>query len=58
MQVNNKKMVTTDDFDEAVKQANMSSDRVLWIQAKTQSGLNKPFVIELDDDAQTPKSKK
>lgn len=49
MQVNDKEMHTTADFDEAVKAANMSADRVLWIRAKTQSGINKSFAVELGD---------
>lgn len=49
MQVNDKKMNTPQDFEEAVKAANMSTDRVLWIRAKTQSGINKSFTIELDE---------
>ena len=28
----------------------MSNDRVLWIRAKTQSGINKSFTIELDSN--------
>lgn len=54
MQVNDKLMNTTEDFYEAVKAANMSSDRVLWIRAKTQSGLNRSYTVELGD----PKAKK
>ncbi len=50
MQVNDRKMNTTDDFEQAVKEANMSSDRVLWIRAKTQSGLNRSFTVELADE--------
>ena len=53
MQVNDKKMVKSEDFEQAVKEANMSSDRVLWIRAKTQSGLNRSFTVELSD----PKAK-
>ncbi len=49
MQVNDKEMRTKTDFDEAVKAANMSADRVLWIRAKTQSGLNRSFTVELSD---------
>lgn len=45
--VNDKEMRTTSDFDEAVREANMSTDRVLWIRAKTQSGLNRSYTIEL-----------
>lgn len=49
MKVNNMPMNTVDDFNEAVKQANMSTERVLWIQAKTQSGLNRSFAVELGE---------
>lgn len=58
--VNDKEMRSVTDFEEAVKEANMSSDRVLWIRAKTQSGLNRSFTVELSDpkkDSST-KSKK
>ena len=47
--VNDKEMRSVTDFEEAVKEANMSSDRVLWIRAKTQSGLNRSFTVELSD---------
>lgn len=49
--VNDREMHTTDDFDEAVKSANLSTDRVLWIRAKTQSGLNRSFTVELGDQS-------
>jgi len=49
MKVNGKEMRTTDDFDEAVKSANLSTDRVLWIQATTQSGVKKSYVVELSE---------
>ena len=53
---NRAEMNKPSDFDEAVKAANMSSDRVLWIQALTQSGIKKSFVVELgSDEKQTPK---
>lgn len=55
--VNDREMRTTDDFDAVVKEANMSTDRVLWIRAKTQTGLNKSFAVELSD-AKDSKSKK
>lgn len=45
--VNDHEMRTTQDFEDAVKEANLSTDRVLWIRAKTQSGLNKSFAVEL-----------
>ena len=49
MQVNDRRMNTTADWEEAVKAANMSTDRVLWIRAKTQSGLNRSFTVELGE---------
>ena len=49
MKVNDREMRSTSDFDEAVKSANLSTDRVLWIRAKTQSGLNKSFAVELSE---------
>lgn len=49
MKVNDYTMRTTADFDEAVKAANLSTDRVLWIRAKTQSGINKSFAVELSE---------
>lgn len=59
MQVNDKEMRTVTDFEEAVKEANMSSDRVLWIRAKTQTGLNRSFTVELSDGTnKTNKTKK
>ncbi|MBR4649106.1 MAG: Do family serine endopeptidase [Bacteroidaceae bacterium] len=50
LEVNDKKMNTTSDFDEAVKAANASKDPVLWIKAKTQSGLPKSFAVDLSND--------
>lgn len=50
MQVNDKPMKTTTDWEEAIKEANMSAERVLWIRAKTQSGINRSFTIELSDN--------
>ncbi len=50
LQVNDKQLRTVEDWNEAVKEANMSTDRVLWIRAKTQSGLNRSFTIELADE--------
>lgn len=54
LQINDKPMRSLEDFEEAVKAANMSSERVLWIRAKTQSGLNRSFTVELSE----PKKKK
>ena len=51
MQVNDREMHTVADFDEAVRAANMSTDRVLWIRAKTQSGINRSYTVELSDNA-------
>ena len=50
LQINDKVLNTPEDFNEAVKTTNMSNDRVLWIRAKTQSGINKSFTIELDNN--------
>ena len=50
IEVNDRKMVSTDDFDEVVKAANASKDPVLWIKAKTQSGLPKSFAVDLSSD--------
>ncbi len=55
MQVNEKPMKTMTDFEEVLKEANMSNDRVLWIRAKTQSGINKSFVVELADEKKNNK---
>ncbi len=55
MQVNDRRMNTVKDFEEAVKAANMSTDRVLWIRAKSQSGLNRSYTIELSDHKSTGK---
>ncbi len=57
MQVNDKQMRSQEDFEAAVKDANMSNDRVLWIRAKTQSGLNKSFTVELSDPKEKAKKK-
>ncbi len=56
--VNDREMRSTSDFDEAVKAANMSTDRVLWIRAKTQTGLNKSFAVELADPKATKSDSK
>ncbi len=49
LEVNDKKMNTQTDFDEAVKAANASKDPVLWIKAKTQSGRPLSYVVDLSD---------
>lgn len=46
-QINDREMKTMDDFDAVVREANMSTDRVLWVRAKTQSGYNRSYAIEL-----------
>lgn len=50
LMVNDQPMRTVEDFEEAVKAANRSSDRTLWIRAVTQSGIKKSMVIELGDE--------
>lgn len=54
MKINDTEMRTVADFEEVVKTTNMSSDRVLWIRAKTQSGINKSFSVELADPEKAP----
>ncbi len=49
LEVNDVKLNTQTDFDEAVKAANSSKEPVLWIKAKTQSGLPRSYVIELNE---------
>lgn len=58
MKINDTEMRTVADFEEVVKTTNMSSDRVLWIRAKTQSGINKSFSVELADPEKAPAQKK
>lgn len=58
MKVNDKEMRTLADFDDAVRAANMSSERVLWIRAKTQAGINRSFTVELADPTATPNRKR
>lgn len=49
LEVNNKKVNTVEEFQEIVKVANMSTDRVLLIRAKSQSGRNLAFAVELGE---------
>ena len=49
LEVNNKKVNTVEEFQEIVKVANMSTDRVLLIRAKSQSGRNLAFAGELGE---------
>lgn len=57
LQVNDKQMRTRSDFDEAVKNANMSSDRTLWIRAITKSGIKKSFTVDLGSKDEKPGKK-
>ena len=50
LMVNDKPMRNVSDFEDAVREANKSSDRILWLKAITQSGIYKSMVIELDDN--------
>ena len=50
LQVNDKEMRSVEDFEEAVKLANSSSDRTLWIRAITQSGRRVATAIDLSDE--------
>lgn len=50
LQVNDKEMRTVEDFEEAVKAANQSSDRTLWIRAITPSGRRVATAIDLSDE--------
>ena len=50
LQVNDKEMRTVEDFEEAVKTANQSSDRTLWIRAITPSGRRVATAIDLGDE--------
>lgn len=45
--VNDQPARTVEDFEQAVKDANMSQDRTLWIRAITPSGQKRSYVIEL-----------
>jgi len=49
LQVNDRKMETAEDWEEAVKQANQSTDRALWIKAMKPSGRKDSFVIDLNE---------
>ena len=49
LSANDKKLKTLDDWEEAVKAANQSSDRTLWIKALSPSGRKIAFAIELDE---------
>ena len=47
--VNDQKMNAVEDWENAVKNANKSSERVLWIRAITSSGRKASFVIDLNE---------
>ena len=47
--VNDQKMQTAEDWEEAVKSANQSTDRTLWIKAITPSGRKVSYVIDLNE---------
>ncbi len=50
MQVNDQKMQTTEDWENAVKEANKGSERTLWIKALTPSGRWVSFVVDLNEN--------
>lgn len=57
MKINDREMRSLKDFDEVVKAANLSTDRVLWVRAKTQSGMNRSFAVELAESKDNFKRK-
>ena len=52
---NDTELRTVEDFEEAVRAANQSRDRTLWIQALTQSGRRVAAVIDLSDGKNSEK---
>ena len=50
LKVNDQELRTVEDFENAVKAANQSSDRVLWIRAITPSGRRVATAIDLSDE--------
>lgn len=52
---NDKVLRTVEDFEEAVRQANQSRERTLWLQALTQSGRRVAAVIDLSDSGNKEK---
>lgn len=48
--VNDTRMTSEDDWKAAVKAANQSSDRTLWIRAISPSGRKQSFVIDLNEE--------
>lgn len=51
LQVNDKPMRTVEEFEEAVRSANQSHERTLWIRAVTPSGIKKGYAIDLSEDS-------
>ena len=49
LMVNDVAMKTNDDWVEAVKNANKSKDRTLWIRALTPSGRKASFVVDMTE---------
>lgn len=49
LQVNDRRMSTVEDWEEAVQEANKSTERVLWIKAISPSGRKVSFVIDLNE---------
>lgn len=49
LQVNDRPMRTVEDFEDAVRIANQSGDRTLWIRAITPSGQKRSLVIDLNE---------
>ena len=47
--VNDQKMQTVEDWEDAVTKANQSTDRTLWIKAITPSGRKVSFVVDLNE---------
>ncbi len=50
LQVNDRPMRAVEDFEEAVRTANQSHERTLWIRAVTPSGIKKGYAIDLSDE--------
>ena len=46
--VNDTRMESAEDWEKAIKEANQSADRTLWIKAIAPSGRKQSFVIELN----------
>ena len=48
--VNETRMETAENWEQAIKAANQSSDRTLWIKAIAPSGRKQSFVIDLNEN--------